>query len=38
MTPSHLAVWLSGAEMPPVDIFLKAIDVVTDDNVRKSDA
>jgi hypothetical protein len=30
VTPSHLALWLADAEKPPIDIFLRAVDVVTD--------
>ena len=37
VTPSHLALWLSGDEMPPVKVFLKAVDVVTDNTVRESE-
>ena len=36
VTPSHLALWLSGTEHPPVEVFLKAVDVVTDSAVRDS--
>ena len=30
VTPSHLALWIQGIERPPVDVFLRAVDVVTD--------
>lgn len=30
VTPSHLALWLAGIEAPPVDIFLRAVDIVTE--------
>jgi hypothetical protein len=30
VTPSHLALWIQGVERPPVDIFLRAVDLVTD--------
>ena len=30
VTPSHLALWMQGIERPPVDIFLRAVDLVTD--------
>jgi hypothetical protein len=26
-----LAVWMSGVERPPVDVFLKAVDIVEDE-------
>jgi hypothetical protein len=29
-TPSHLALWLAGAEPPPLHIFLRAVDLVTE--------
>ena len=38
VTPSHLALWLSGAEAPPMEMFLKAVDVVTDNSVRETDS
>jgi hypothetical protein len=38
VTPSHLALWLADAETPPMEVFLKAVDVVTDDTVRESDS
>jgi DNA-binding transcriptional regulator YdaS (Cro superfamily) len=30
VTPSHLALWMQGLERPPVEIFLRAVDLVTD--------
>jgi DNA-binding transcriptional regulator YdaS (Cro superfamily) len=30
VTPSHLSLWLRGVERPPVEIFLRAVDLVTD--------
>lgn len=30
VTPSHLALWLQGIEVPPDHIFLKAVDLVTE--------
>ena len=30
ITPSHLALWIHGVERPPVDVFLRAVDLVTD--------
>ena len=30
VVPSHLALWLSGTESPPTEIFLRAVDVVCD--------
>ena len=37
VTPSRLALWLSGSEAPPTEVFLKAVDVVTDDATRDTD-
>jgi DNA-binding transcriptional regulator YdaS (Cro superfamily) len=28
VTPSHLALWLAGYDVPPGDVFLRAVDVV----------
>ena len=36
VTPSHLSLWLHGAERPPVEIFLRAVDLVSDDGLRPS--
>ncbi len=33
VTPSHLALWIQGIEQPPGDIFLKAVDLVVDNDV-----
>ena len=30
VTPSHLVLWMAGAEMPPADVFLRAVDIVMD--------
>ena len=30
VTPSHLALWLAGRDVPPADVFLRAVDVVMD--------
>jgi hypothetical protein len=30
VTPSHLALWIQGIERPPVEVFLRAVDLVTD--------
>jgi DNA-binding transcriptional regulator YdaS (Cro superfamily) len=30
VTPSHLALWLAGVEVPPADVFLRAVDIVMD--------
>ena len=30
VTPSHLTLWIQGIERPPVDVFLRAVDLVTD--------
>lgn len=36
-----LAIWISGAEAPPTDVFLRAVDIVEDEIVasikRRSD-
>ena len=34
-----VTVWMSGAEVPPTDVFLKAVDVITDrdlDELRRT--
>ena len=33
VTPSHLALWIQGIELPPGDIFLQAVDLVVDNDV-----
>jgi DNA-binding transcriptional regulator YdaS (Cro superfamily) len=33
VTPSHLALWLEGIATPPGDVFLRAVDLVTDDEL-----
>ena len=30
-----LGVWISGSEPPPVDAFLKAVDVIADHNIEE---
>jgi hypothetical protein len=35
VTPSHLALWLAGAEVPPGYIFLRAVDIVTEHDLAK---
>lgn len=35
VTPSHLACWLQGSEFPPTEVFLKAVDVVTEAEMAK---
>jgi DNA-binding transcriptional regulator YdaS (Cro superfamily) len=30
VTPSHLVLWLAGVEVPPADVFLRAVDIVMD--------
>ena len=30
VTPSHLSLWLTGLESPREDIFLRAVDIVSD--------
>jgi DNA-binding transcriptional regulator YdaS (Cro superfamily) len=34
VTPNRLAAWLAGVEDPPADVFLRAVDIVTDGSVR----
>jgi DNA-binding transcriptional regulator YdaS (Cro superfamily) len=31
VTPSHLELWLKGLESPGEEIFLRAVDIVSDD-------
>jgi DNA-binding transcriptional regulator YdaS (Cro superfamily) len=35
VTPSHLALWLQGVERPPVEVFLNAVDLVTEQLLPK---
>ena len=35
VTPSHLALWLEGLATPPGDVFLRAVDLVTDDELSR---
>ena len=30
VTPSHLVLWMAGVEVPPADVFLRAVDIVMD--------
>ena len=30
-----LSVWMAGAEVPPRDVFLKAVDVIADSELQK---
>ena len=32
VVPSHLALWMAGGETVPVEVFLKAVDVLTENN------
>lgn len=32
---SHLAQWLAGAEKPPLDVFLRAVDLISDGQARQ---
>lgn len=34
VTPSHLELWLKGVESPGEEIFLRAVDIVSDDQRR----
>ena len=36
VTPSHLAAWLDGMETPPGDVFLRAVDLVMQDKLRRA--
>ena len=35
VTPSHLALWLAGVEVPPGYIFLRAVDMVTEHDLAQ---
>ena len=35
VTPSHLALWLQGVERPPVEVFLRAVDLVSEELLPK---
>jgi hypothetical protein len=35
VTPSHLALWLRGVEQPPGAIFLRAVDLVMEFEMKK---
>lgn len=30
VTPSHLHLWIAGVNRPPLDVFLKAVDIVVE--------
>lgn len=36
VTPSHLALWLDGNEQPPIEIFLRAVDLVSERDFQKN--
>jgi hypothetical protein len=36
VTPSHLALWLDGNEQPPVEVFLRAVDLVSERDFKPS--
>jgi DNA-binding transcriptional regulator YdaS (Cro superfamily) len=38
VTPSHLELWIRGLESPPVDVFLKAVDIVTENDLPQMTA
>jgi hypothetical protein len=38
VTPSHLMLWMHGAERPPVEIFLRAVDLVSEQQFGKGAA
>ena len=33
VTPSHLALWMDGVEAPPDHIFLKIVDLISDEQI-----
>jgi len=35
VTPSHLALWIRGIETPPTEFFLKAVDVIMENENRR---
>jgi len=35
VTPSHLALWMTGAEAPPTYVFLRAVDLVSERELHK---
>ena len=35
VTPSHLSLWLQGVERPPVEVFLRAVDLVSEQLLPK---
>jgi hypothetical protein len=38
VTPSHLALWIQGVERPPLEVFLRAVDLVSDQQFPQPDA
>ena len=38
VTPSHLALWIQGIERPPVEVFLRAVDLVSDQQFERPEA
>ena len=38
VTPSHLALWIQGIERPPVEVFLLAVDLVSDQQFERPEA
>ena len=36
VVPSHLALWILGAEPTPADVFLKAVDLISEHDGRKN--
>jgi len=38
VTPSHLELWIRGLESPPGDVFLKAVDIVTEHDLQQMTA
>ena len=35
VTPGHVSLWLTGMEDPPGDVFLRAVDIVTEHSLIK---
>ena len=33
--PSHLAAWLAATTTPPIEVFLKAVDIVGDHDIQQ---
>jgi hypothetical protein len=36
VTPSHLHLWILGAKTPPLEVFLKAVDIVLEHDQPKT--